>query len=280
MAVVPNGRPAVTGYRVKERFERWTLLELDLITGRTHQIRVHLASIGYPVAGDPVYATGAARRGPAGPGAAVPALVADRVRVAGDGELVRAEAALPDELEQRAGRAAGDGTVIRHVRPAVADHHLGPVAHRQDDCGQHPRRALRDPEHQDRRGVPRSRTGIDTSKFVTRDPDIDREMDELQSAMIRTATPAAPFILEGRLAAFLASEERALRPLPVATILFWAPERVRMQRQLRKVRREHPAAGRRSRNCSRASGNGRLATWPSGSWSIPNSTTATSSIPS
>ncbi len=88
----------------------------------------------------------------------------------------------------------------------------------------------------------RVRTGIDTSKFVTRDPDIDREMDELQSAMIRTATPAAPFILEGRLAAFLASEERALRPLPVATILFWAPERVRMQRQLRKVRREHPAA--------------------------------------
>jgi cytidylate kinase len=88
----------------------------------------------------------------------------------------------------------------------------------------------------------RNRTGIDTSKFVTRDPEIDREMDELQSAMIRGARPSAPFILEARLAAFLASEERARRALPVATILFWAPEKVRMRRQLRKVRREHPGA--------------------------------------
>jgi cytidylate kinase len=86
----------------------------------------------------------------------------------------------------------------------------------------------------------RSRTGIDTSKFVQRDPVIDREMDDLQSEMIRKANAAAPYILEGRLAAFLASEERARTPLPVATFLFWAPERVRMQRQLRKVRREHP----------------------------------------
>jgi cytidylate kinase len=88
----------------------------------------------------------------------------------------------------------------------------------------------------------RSRTGIDTSKFVHRDPDIDREMDDLQSAMIRTASAAAPFILEGRLAAFLASEARAGQALPVATVLFWAPERVRMQRQLRKVRRDHPGS--------------------------------------
>lgn len=66
MAVVADGRPAVTGYRVRERFAGWTLLELDLVTGRTHQIRVHLAAISHPVAGDPVYASGAARRGPAG----------------------------------------------------------------------------------------------------------------------------------------------------------------------------------------------------------------------
>ncbi len=71
MAVVPDGRAAVTSYRVRERFASgregtWSLLELDLVTGRTHQIRVHLASIGHPVAGDPVYATGRARKGPDG----------------------------------------------------------------------------------------------------------------------------------------------------------------------------------------------------------------------
>lgn len=66
VTVVPDGRPAVTGYRVRERFPGWTLLEVDLITGRTHQIRVHLAAIGHPVAGDEVYGTGLARRGPAG----------------------------------------------------------------------------------------------------------------------------------------------------------------------------------------------------------------------
>ena len=66
MAVVPDGRPAVTGYRVRERFAGWTLLELDLVTGRTHQIRVHLAALGHPVAGDPVYGTGTARKGPDG----------------------------------------------------------------------------------------------------------------------------------------------------------------------------------------------------------------------
>ena len=66
MAVVPDGRPSVTGYRVRERFAAWTLLEVDLVTGRTHQIRVHLAALGHPVAGDPVYGTGTARRGPDG----------------------------------------------------------------------------------------------------------------------------------------------------------------------------------------------------------------------
>ena len=44
----------------------WTLLELDLVTGRTHQIRVHLAALGHPVAGDPVYGTGTSRKGPDG----------------------------------------------------------------------------------------------------------------------------------------------------------------------------------------------------------------------
>ena len=61
MAVVTDGRPSMTGYRVRERFPGWTLLELDLVTGRTHQIRVHLEAIGHPVAGDPVYGTGTSR---------------------------------------------------------------------------------------------------------------------------------------------------------------------------------------------------------------------------
>ena len=78
MAVVTNGRPSVTGYRVRERFTDWTLLDLDLVTGRTHQIRVHLEAIGHPVAGDPVYGTGTSRRGPAGLRPALPARLAAR----------------------------------------------------------------------------------------------------------------------------------------------------------------------------------------------------------
>ena len=56
MAVVRGGKPAITHYRVKKALAAHTLLECDLETGRTHQIRVHLASIGHPIEGDPVYA--------------------------------------------------------------------------------------------------------------------------------------------------------------------------------------------------------------------------------
>lgn len=55
IAVIPNGKEARTLYQVKERFPGYTLLEVKLETGRTHQIRIHLAYAGYPVAGDPVY---------------------------------------------------------------------------------------------------------------------------------------------------------------------------------------------------------------------------------
>ena len=60
MAVVAGGKPAVTHYRVREAFAEHTLLECALETGRTHQIRVHLASIGHPIEGDAVYG----KRGP------------------------------------------------------------------------------------------------------------------------------------------------------------------------------------------------------------------------
>src|SRR5262249_24686602 len=57
MAVLPRGRgkPAVTRFTVLERFKEFSDLEVKLETGRTHQIRVHMASLGHPVAGDRIY---------------------------------------------------------------------------------------------------------------------------------------------------------------------------------------------------------------------------------
>lgn len=55
MAVVKNGRRAVTHYRVLQRYKSNTLIECKLETGRTHQIRVHMSYIGHPIVGDPVY---------------------------------------------------------------------------------------------------------------------------------------------------------------------------------------------------------------------------------
>ena len=58
MAVVKNGKEAVTHFKVIDRFKNYTLLEIKIDTGRTHQIRVHMAEIGYPVVGDMVYSNG------------------------------------------------------------------------------------------------------------------------------------------------------------------------------------------------------------------------------
>ena len=55
MAVVKGGKESITTFKVLERFGDYTLLELKLETGRTHQIRVHMAYIGHPVLGDPLY---------------------------------------------------------------------------------------------------------------------------------------------------------------------------------------------------------------------------------
>jgi len=58
MAVNKNGKNAVTHIKVLKRFDKYTLLEINIETGRTHQIRVHLSHIGYPIIGDYTYSNG------------------------------------------------------------------------------------------------------------------------------------------------------------------------------------------------------------------------------
>ena len=58
MAVIADGRPAVSKYQVLERYHNYSLVKVELLTGRTHQIRVHFAYIKHPVVGDPLYGSG------------------------------------------------------------------------------------------------------------------------------------------------------------------------------------------------------------------------------
>lgn len=58
MAVNKNGKDAITHFSVIERFHNYTFLKINIETGRTHQIRVHLSEIGYPIVGDEVYSNG------------------------------------------------------------------------------------------------------------------------------------------------------------------------------------------------------------------------------
>ena len=116
MAVDGAGaRDATTTFLVRERLSEFTLLDVRLETGRTHQIRVHFLAIGYPVVGDPTYA----RRDPLGVGRQF--LHSYRVRFAHPvtGAEVTVESPLPPDLavvleRLRAGRSAG-----RWSRPAL-----------------------------------------------------------------------------------------------------------------------------------------------------------------
>ena len=58
MAVTKKGKEAITHFKVLQRYDNYTLLQVNIETGRTHQIRVHLSQIGYPIVGDEVYSNG------------------------------------------------------------------------------------------------------------------------------------------------------------------------------------------------------------------------------
>ena len=94
-----RGRAATSEYRVLERFDRFTLLEVRIATGRTHQIRVHLSSIGHPVAGDTLY--GAPAKSEAQPSLGRYFLHAQRIRFRqpSTGQQIEVEAPLPAELQ-------------------------------------------------------------------------------------------------------------------------------------------------------------------------------------
>ena len=96
MAVDPEGRPSRTAWRVLAEGRQCTLLDVHLLTGRTHQIRVHMRSIGHPVCGDPIY--GLSR------GVRVPRLMLHAFSLAFDhpatGERLTFEAPLPDAFLQ------------------------------------------------------------------------------------------------------------------------------------------------------------------------------------
>ncbi len=107
MAVVDSGREAITDFAVVTRHAAHTELDVTLRTGRTHQIRVHLAYIGKPIVGDPVYGKRDDRNRP-GSEVTRPALHARRLRFIhpGDGSKRQFESPLPDDLIDVSKRAA------------------------------------------------------------------------------------------------------------------------------------------------------------------------------
>ena len=97
MAVNKTGKEAVTHFKVLERYIGYTYLELKIETGRTHQIRVHLAEIGYPVVGDNIYSNGKNPFGIEGQALHAKKLKIEHPRT---GEVLEFEAQIPEYLEK------------------------------------------------------------------------------------------------------------------------------------------------------------------------------------
>lgn len=95
MSVRADGKPAQTAFRVLERFDDFTLVDANLLTGRTHQLRVHFAYIGHPVAGDTVYGR---RKFPPGLKRQFVHAREIAIRSPYDGQLRRFRADLPPDL--------------------------------------------------------------------------------------------------------------------------------------------------------------------------------------
>lgn len=97
MAVTPDGRPSVTEYRVLENLEGHSYIEIGLLTGRTHQIRVHFSNMGHPVAGDRLYSSSPGKYGLTGL-----ALCSKKIsfRHPRDGREMSFEIDLPDEMKK------------------------------------------------------------------------------------------------------------------------------------------------------------------------------------
>ncbi|HVE77607.1 MAG TPA: RluA family pseudouridine synthase, partial [Gemmatimonadaceae bacterium] len=136
MAIVSNGRPARTDFVRLARFDAVDLLRAHLHTGRTHQIRVHLSSVGHPVVGDDTYGGGGGRR--------LVGLPPRRhflhaawlaFRHPADGRTVDVRSPLPPDLRRALAVAAGDEALESHPDPLA---HLGffrPDDLRPDDAG-------------------------------------------------------------------------------------------------------------------------------------------------
>jgi 23S rRNA pseudouridine1911/1915/1917 synthase len=118
MAIVSSGRSARTDFVRLARFDATDLLRAHLHTGRTHQIRVHLASVGHPVVGDDTYGGGGGRR--------LIALPARRhflhaawlrFRHPTSGVSIDLRAPLPEDLKRSLAAAAGDRSLENHPDP-------------------------------------------------------------------------------------------------------------------------------------------------------------------